>query len=58
MTASDCPFSKRGILQKPENGWITRRNISIVMKRKDLHSSILKCIISKIVPSRHFWQTQ
>lgn len=58
---SDCKWlllSKRGISQKPVSCLIARRNISIIIKRKGIHSSILKCIMSKIVPSRHFWQTQ
>lgn len=51
MTA---PF-KEGHFAKASS-LIARRNVSIIMKRKGIHSSILKCIIYKIVPSRHFWQ--
>lgn len=38
------------------SSFIARRNVT--MKRKGIHSSVLKHIMYKIVPSRLFWQTQ
>lgn len=40
------------------SSFIARRNVSVTVKRKGIHSSVLKHIMYKIVPSRLFWQTQ